>query len=144
MKLFIIIFLNLIFNIFSILPIWNLKSSSTDLLGSESNAEHEYIIANRFMYQLTLTLKKKITRNNGDISHQNYLTINEITTISNKTVTYENVESFYGTSNSDNPNIYILCPRGKFNPIDLSDANSNNHADISFDSWITSENWDLK
>ena len=67
MKTFFIIFLNLIFSIFSILPTWDLKKSSIDLLGTEPNTNKEYIIANRVMYELTLTLKKNITRNNGKI-----------------------------------------------------------------------------
>jgi len=139
MKTFFIIFLNLIFSIFSILPTWDLKKSSIDLLGTEPNTNKEYIIANRVMYELTLTLKKNITRNNGKISHQNYLNISGKTLINNLEVSYENVESFYGESQSSSPQIYILCPRGNFNPINLT-----NLENISFNNWINSENWDLK
>ena len=142
MKTFFIIFLNLIFSIFSILPTWDLKKSSIDLLGTEPNTNKEYIIANRVMYELTLTLKKNITRNNGKISHQNYLNISgsRMTSINTLEVCYENVESFYGESQSTiSREIYILCPRGNFNPINLK-----NLKNISFISWINSENWDLK
>ena len=143
MKTFFIIFLNSIVNIFSILPIWDLKSSSKDLLGTGSSAE--YTIANRNMYQLTLTLKKIITRNNGKISHKNYLTIivlNGISGLSNINdleVSYEDVESFYGKHGDNDPLVNILCPRGNFNPINLT-----NLENITFEGWIKSENWDLK
>ena len=106
MKTFFIIFLNSIVNIFSILPIWDLKSSSKDLLRTGSSAE--YTIANRNMYQLTLTLKKIITRNNGKISHKNYLNISGVTTIDNVEVSYEDVESFYGKHNDNDPLVNIL------------------------------------
>ena len=95
------------------------------------------------MYKITLTLKKIITRNNGNISHQNYLTLSGASTVNNLVVSYENVESFYGQSESTtSPNIYVLCPRGNFHPINLS--NTNNLQNITFDSWINGENCDLR
>ena len=133
MKIF--IFINLILCTFSILPIWNLKNSSIDLLGSSS--AYEYTIANRRMYEISMTLKKKITKNSENISHKNYLTMTGEKTLADHEVAYENVESFYGKSTASN--ILILCPMGYFNPINL-----NTMSEITFDKWNNTDYWDLK
>ena len=114
MKAFIFIFFYIIEISISILPIWNLKNSSKDLIGTGNS--HEYTIANRHMYELTITLKKKILKSDGKITHQNTL---DITGKSNIKVDFEDIESFYGQSvnGATRKNIYVLCPRGNFNPI---------------------------
>ena len=48
-------FINLFFLSFSVLPNWNLQSSSKNLL--QSNNTHEYTITNRHMYDLDALLK---------------------------------------------------------------------------------------
>ena len=138
MKIFIFIFPSLIIFTSSVLPIWNIKNSSKDLLGTDNSCE--YLIADRRMYELNIQLKKKITRDTEKISDQNYLDISGDKSITNKLVDYENVESFYGKSSSSG--IYILCPRGNFNPININDVD--NMEEIKFDEWINSDNWDLK
>jgi hypothetical protein len=57
-------------------------------------------------------------------------------------VNFENVESFYAKLKEGSADIYILCPKGNFNPINLKDVN--NIVDFSFDNWINNTNWDLK
>ena len=109
-KLF--IFINLIFLSFSILPNWNLHSSSKNLL--ESSNTHEYTITDRNMYNLHALLKKTITRSNdGTISHQNKLYIDND---DKGVVSFENIESFY-KKNDDGRQ--LLCPMGSYDPINL-------------------------
>ena len=110
----IIIFINLFFISFSILPNWNLQSSSKNLL--ESSNTHEYTITNRHMYDLDALLKKNISKlENGTIIHKNKLWINNI---DKGVVSFENIESFY---KKDDDNRQLLCPMGSYDPINLDD-----------------------
>ena len=109
-KLF--IFINLIFLSFSILPNWNLQSSSKNLL--ESSNTHEYTITHRQMYELNALLKKTITKSDdGTITHQNRLYINNV---DKGDVSFENIESFY---KKDDDGRQLLCPMGSYDPINL-------------------------
>ena len=120
---------NLFVSIFTVLPIWNLNSSSIDLL--KDRTEWIYTITNRNMYGLTAILEKNITKTDENIKHENTLYINGN---SKGRVEFENIESLY---NIDNNN--ILCPTGKFNPINLDTMSQigNNNLD-------TNNNWNLK
>ena len=89
--LFIFLFINLFFFTYSILPIWDLKNSSKDLLSSVNS--YEYTITHRRMYDLVALLKKKITKaDDGTITHQNTLQIDSGDV---RNVAFENIESFY-------------------------------------------------
>ena len=131
MKLLSFILVYWIKYISTILPLWNLEESAEDLLHSSDT--HTYQIADRFMYELHLELKKIITRNGDKITHINTLTLDSNT----YTVNFENVESFY--QKYDTVDLYILCPRGSFHPVKLFDMTN-----ITFDNWIKDDIWDLK
>ena len=74
MQVFLII--NLFLYSFSVIPIWNLKNSSIDLLKDKTS--YEYVITNRSMYDLQAKLTKKITKEeDGTITHENTLNIYE-------------------------------------------------------------------
>ena len=111
--LFIFLFINLFFFTFSILPIWDLKHSSKDLLSSVNS--YEYTITHRKMYDLIALLKKKITKaDDGTITHQNTLQIDSGDV---RNVAFENIESFYKKSDTWK----LLCPIGSYDPINLND-----------------------
>ena len=126
-----IILLNLIFSIISVLPNWDLKKSSRELLTSNS---YTYTVTHREMYNLEAKLEKTITRSeSGTIRHSNTLCIGQTDC---STVNFEYIESFYKLDETRK----LLCPKGKFDPINLNGRNQitnnlfnrNNH------------NWDLK
>ena len=132
MKILIIIFFNLIISIFSVLPIWDFKKSSKDLLGTDNSCS--YTISNRGMYAMSASLEKKITRNNENITHTNYL---KIENVDKGAVKFENIESFYKEHESNI--IKIFCPKDNFNPLKLDDL-----SEITFTGWIKKNNFDLK
>ena len=71
----IFIVLNLLFSCISILPNWDLASSSKNLLSGTNT--YTYIISNRDMQKLKTELKKIIKRlANGTISHSSSLYLN--------------------------------------------------------------------
>ena len=127
-----LIFLNLLFSIISILPNWNLESSSRILLDSNTNT-HSYTIIEKDMYNLKAEFNKTIKRaENGDITHENTLIINNV---NYGTVPFEQIESLYDVNSNK-----ILCPMGKF---DTFKINSNNLEQINNN--IDKKNdWDIK
>ena len=142
MKIF--IYFNLLVFVFPLVPIWDFKSSSIDLLGTGNTVK--YTILENTMYYLKSILEKEITRNNGEITHQNYLTIfenigndanpNFVELLSKTPVSFEYIESFYKLGN-----LYILCPQGNFTPLNIT----NNMKGITFDDdWIKDNKCDLK
>ena len=70
MKLLSFILVYWIKYISTILPLWNLEESAENLLRSSNT--HTYQIADRFMYELHLELKKIITRNGDKITFALY------------------------------------------------------------------------
>ena len=129
--LILILLSNLLIPAFLILPIWNLKNTSKELLGSNTDT-YSYQITHRSMYNLVAKLTKNITRwGNGTITHENKLCIDSEEC---KTVQFEQIESFYKLSESRK----ILCPIGKYDPINLI-----NMEEIS-NSITKSNKWDLK
>ena len=104
--------MNLIFSIISVIPNWDLKKSSKNLLDSNTNT-YTYTITHRAMYKLEAKLTKTINKlNNGEITHENRLYINGT---DYGTVTFEQIESFYQLNDKK-----ILCPIGKYEPIKLN------------------------
>ena len=105
------IFLNLLVSTFLIIPNWNLKNASVNLLSSSDTKK--YVVSHRTMYGLFAKLEKTITKlSNGTIIHQNTLTLNDTPTTT--TVSYENIESLYKKDGKK-----ILCPKGKYDPVNL-------------------------
>ena len=136
-----LIFFYLIVFVFTLLPIWDLKNSSIDLLNT-GDCSHEYTILNTRMYDLTTTLKKKITRNNGKITQVNTIKIIEHISdtetseiIPETNVEFENIESFYKLNG-----LKVLCPQRNFNLVDIN----NNLNTIEFSDWTKDDYWDLK
>ena len=84
------------------------------------------------MYNLVAKLTKNITRwGNGTITHENKLCIDSEEC---KTVQFEQIESFYKLSESRK----ILCPIGKYDPINLD-----NLKEIT-NNIEKKDNWELK
>ena len=129
----IFIAINLFLSTFSVIPLWNLKNCSVDLLQNEKN--YSYIITHREMYKMEAKLVKEIKKNDeGKIINENTLYINGI---SKGKVNYENLDSFYYLEGYKN----LSCPMGKHHPIDLD----NNMSEIENNDFYSSNaNWELK
>ena len=130
------IFIILILEVFSILPVWNLINTAIDLLPNKNTEEfHEYTIETKEMYSLTAILKKKISRKNDlSVQHKNSLILNNV---DKGTVNFEYFESYYTWSDNQ-----ILCPKGNYNPFKVS---GNDYIEITYNNnWIKSDRTDLK
>ena len=128
----ILIVLNLLFSGISILPNWDLTSSSKNLLSGTNT--YTYIISNRDMQKLKTELKKIIKRlANGTISHSNSLYLNS--TDDTREMDFEFIESFYQL----NDGRQILCPIGKHEPINFNDLSKYENDELN-----KTRNWDLK
>ena len=128
----IFIVLNLLFSCISILPNWDLASSSKNLLSGTNT--YTYIISNRDMQKLKTELKKIIKRlANGTIFHSNSLYLNS--TDDTREIDFEFIESFYQL----NDGRQILCPIGKHEPINLDDLSKYENDELN-----KIRNWDLK
>ena len=129
---------NLIGLIFSVLPIWNLKDSSVDLLPENTN-QHSYIFTEK-NYQMKAQLKKTITRSGSTITKTN-LMYSETIGVTQNNVDYEDIESVC-VLYSDN-NKYVICPNGKYHPIYY--YNNNNNLNTLYAGGIdNSKDWSLK
>ena len=120
MIIFIFIFLNLLVYTILIIPNWNIGNSSNNLLSSSNTIKYD--VTHREMYGLKLRLEKTITKlDDGTITHQNILYSNTTPyTITN--IAFEHIESFYLKDGKQ-----ILCPIGKYNPINLETNTELNH-----------------
>ena len=129
-----LIFLNLFFCIISVLPHWNLDSSSHIRLDINENT-YTYPASSKNMYGLNGVLKKSITRNeNGEITHKNRLYINDV---DYGEVSFEQIESLYKI---DDQNIHRFCPSGSFDAFKINENNLeqiNNNIDKKVE-------WDIK
>ena len=128
------IIIHLLLPIYSVVPIWDLKKSSIDLL--KNGNSYNYRITYRFMYQITALLVKSINKTNeGKIKHENILYINgQFKAI----VQFENIDSFFGAYR-EGVVLNFLCPMGKYHVINLDDMNEINNEFLESDN-----NWDLK
>ena len=136
MKLAIYLFLISFLEVVSVLPVWNLKNTSIDLLPNRTTTEyHEYTIETRTMYNLATELKKKISRKSDlSVQHINNLKLNNV---DKGAVSFEYFESYYLWSSNQ-----ILCPKGHHNPYKV---NENNYEEIEYSSsWIKNNKIDLK
>ena len=125
-----IILLIQLYYIHSPIPNWDITSQSIDLLSSTST--YDYTIYTKEAYDITVILKKTITKSGSSITSQNYLTIGTTT----KEVDFDDIDSQY--TNKLGISI-LICPRGKFHPYNFND-----------DSYLTpsgftdSGDWDLR
>ena len=138
----ILIFLNLLVSAVSLVPIWNLKNFSIDLL----NNGNIFVLTKEYsrMYDLKITMKKNITKSDGKITHENTVTITQYSSNTDNTgsvivpetrVEYESIESFYKLTD-----LKLICPSRNFNPINLN----NNMNEYVFNNWTKDDYWDLK
>lgn len=102
--LFIYFFYQLIKITISLIPNWNFKNSTIDLL-SDSSKEVEITILDKEMYNCHIILTKKISKNGDNITQQNYLKIDNFP---KKETNWEDIESFYNLEGH-----YFICPKGK-------------------------------
>ena len=108
----IFVFLNLLASSILVIPNWNIEKTSINLLGSSNTKSYD--ITYRDMYSLKLKLEKTIKKlDNRTIIHFNSLYSNATNEVKN--VSFENIESFYLLDNNQ-----ILCPIGKYDPINLT------------------------
>ena len=123
------IIINLLLSSFSVIPLWNLKKSSLDLLKENNN--YTYTISHGFMYEMEALLSKEIKRtNDGTIIHENLLYIDSYL---KGRVDFENIDSFYKLANRK-----IICPFGKYNPINIDTMSEFENV------YQNSDDWNLK
>ncbi len=141
-------FLNLfIFNILfeiitSILPLWDFKNSSIDLLSNKlSKNKTTYI---KETNNKKFTLIKEFKKEGNIIKKQNYFqinnnTINEISDDITEKTNWEDINNFYYLNNR-----YFICPQGRYTMVEykLNSSNLINLIEIPFESSL--EGWDLK
>ena len=125
-----IVFIAVFIQSFATIPVWDFNNISIDLLGS--NNLYEYTIYNETKNKTMVSLIKKITKNNGNIVSQNYLTVNS----TKRKVNFENIDSFY-FNKLGYP--IIICPKGKYHPYYFA-----NDTYIIPDGFQENGNWDLK
>ena len=85
-----LIFLCLFLSSISIVPNWNLKDSSKDLLPTGTDT-CTYTVVDRMMYDLIGKLDKTITRSGSTITHSNTLYIRNKDAAESTTQTFTNV-----------------------------------------------------
>ena len=129
-----IIVINSFFFIFSVVPLWNFKQSSIELLQNRNN--YSYEIAYKYIYEMEVKLEKTIYKNEvGKIIHENYLTAKNEAKIK---VKFENIDSSYKLDGYGK----IICPMGKYNPFRLD---NNNMEEIINNNFNQAEyDWNLK
>ena len=132
MKIFDFVFLQLIFCIFSVIPNWKLSQSSINLLNSNNGYKHQYTIVENSMYNLKAKLERTIQKSGENITYTNKLTLDDV---EKGNAQFEDIESQY----NDN-SISLLCPRGAYNPMKISDLQQLNFGT----NWINSDEWNLK
>ena len=118
-----LIFLCLFLSSISIVPNWNLKDSSKDLLPTGTDT-CTYTVVDRMMYNLIGKLDKTIIRSGSTITHSNNLynrdkDAAESTTQTFTNVNFENIESLYKFTSGNNNGKRFLCPIGKHHPINI-------------------------
>ena len=93
----------------------------------------EYVIYEESKDNTTVKLIKRITKIDDSTTIKYYLTVNND---KEKEVKFENIGNFYNVDNKT-----IICPKGKFHPIDY---NNNNLIEIIPESFNITGDWNLK
>ena len=110
------ILLNILYFVFSVIPIWDFDASTTDLLSSSTSLTYTiYSETLGSTCNSNIELSKTITKTGSSITEENTLKIGTYTT----TVSWEDIESIYCIDSQ----IYI-CPKGK-NHMNKFDGTSN-------------------
>ena len=123
---------NLFLTCFSIIPLWNLKLSSIDLLQNRNN--HIYTINEKEMYGLKVKLQRNIYKStDGKLKYENELFIDNN---SKGKVDFENIESFY-KYDQIHLSFSLLCPMGKYHPFYINNMEQiiNHNLDQSDIDW---------
>ena len=129
-KICLLLFFDLIFQVLTVIPEWNLTSAGKDLLGS--NEEEIIEIYNRNLYNVIMVFKKKFKKTEDGIIVTNIIKIGNI----EKEVNFEQVESYYYLYNK-----YIVCPKGRYHPYIIKESGENEELKPSD---FCGENWDLR
>jgi hypothetical protein len=115
MKYYIIfLILNQIYFVLSPIPNWDIRAQSIDLLSSTSS--YDYPLYYSTSYGITVTLKKTITKTDGVVNSQNYLTVDSVTI----PVDFDGIDSQYKNKMGCGK---LICPKGKFHPYDFNNRN---------------------
>ena len=128
------IFLELINLSFNLIPLWNLKKSSIDLLlTSESNT---FKIYEKSQDKLHALLTKKIIKNNQGFTSQNYILMKDGET--NQPTLWEDIHYSYYYSGIG----YFICPKGNYllNQYSNEDFSPKTPTDFNQDD---DKDWDL-
>ena len=124
------ILFSLFFQVLTPIPVWDLASSSINLLSSSST--YKFLIYSKVSDNITVTLTKVITKNDNNITSTNYLTVNSNTI----EVDFEGIDSQF--TNKLGCSI-LICPKGKFHPYDFI-----NRRFITPPSFEEKGDWDLR
>ena len=138
------ILLNLIFFCFSIVPIWDLKKSSIDLL-SDSNKIEYTMEDTELHYKLRYIFRKIIKKENNSVKVINHFTCQftddqNNNLVVNQIVDFDEIESAY----TDKKGKYYICPKGSHHVHYFQDGDANlsilKHMEFENDS----SEWELK
>ena len=139
------LFINLILLSFSIVPFWNLKKSSKDLLPGE-NSNKEIIMKDITLhFNLRYIFRRKLQKNNGVPTLINHFTCqftndpNNILVV-NHNVDFEEIESAYTDVNGR----YYICPKGRNHPIYEYKTNNIIMEPLKPDGFDDNGDWELK
>ena len=124
--------IEIINNIFCVIPLWNFEASTKNLL-SESNSYTYTIYTGSACETNNIQLKKTIIKNGNSISETNSIIINGYT----HTTTWEDIESVYCV----NSQYIYICPKGK-NHMNL--YKDNQFYEIKAVGVSDSDNWELQ
>ena len=146
MKVSFVLLLILIGTTLSAIPNWDFTTSVTTLLSSDTSIT--YTIDERsWWYDATDLLKKTITKSNGVITLNNTLTFREAKDGGQQKfygeVPFESIESFYLNVDDETTNP-IVCPRGSYNPFEITGSSSLQEINHYSNDWIKNTKFDLK
>ena len=97
------------------------------------SSNYEYMIFEEEKENIKINLIGRLTKEGDKIKSNNYLVINNKEELE---VKFDNIGSFYTVNNK-----IIICPRGKYHPIEYYNNNLNEIIPLNFEE---NGNWDLK
>ena len=133
MKCIFIFFFNLLFPIFSVIPLWNFSSSANDLLSNSDTYSYTIYSKSGICTSDNVELIKTITRSGNSITYKNKLIIGSVSI----DVDWEDIESIYCINN-----LNYICPKGSFHMYKFKDSNLYAYTPDGFSDQQVSE-WDL-
>jgi len=119
------ILVNLIFFSFSIVPIWDLKKTSIDLLSNSNKIEYT-MVDTTLHYKLRYIFRKIIKKENNSVKVINIFTCQfnndpNNNLVVNQIVDFDEIESAYTDKNGK----YYICPKGSHHVHYFQDGDSN-------------------